>query len=424
MITRIEAYGFRCLKETKQSLRPFQILVGPNASGKSAFMDALAFLGTLVSEGLEAAVTERIENFHDLVWGREGNELCLAVEALAPEVEIAHFREGGRLLIEPVPGYEKRVTEREVTVTSSLPGPVDRIETLPRRQIRYELQVRINVETETVIISEERITLKMPGSNEPIQLTSRDSKQARFKDENGREHGAVLEVNPNYSALVNQPYTAADAPSAFWLKNLLIENVCKVLLDAEKLRKPSPPYRGRIKTFDGSHLARFVADLQDKFPDLFGDWVNHLRTCLPDFEAVRTVLRPEDRHRYLMLRHKNGIEVPSWVVSDGTLRIMALTVLAYLPTTGQVYLVEEPENGVHPTAIEAIYQSLSSVYDGQVFMASHSPILLNLAKPEELLCFLKTDEGTEVIAGDQHPVLMNWKGEVALSDLFVGGVLS
>lgn len=229
-------------------------------------------------------------------------------------------------------------------------------------------------------------------------------------------------MHPSYSVLVNQPYAASDAPSILWLRSLLREDVYQVFLHPDKLRKPSPPYRKRT-TLDGSQLARLVAQLSDKSPDLFEDWLKHLRTCLPDLETVRTILRPEDRHRYLMLRHKNGIEVPSWVVSDGTLRLMALTVLAYLPTAGRVYLVEEPENGVHPTAIEAIYQSLSSIYEGQVLMASHSPVLLSLAKPEEILCFSKGADGTRIVPGNEHPALRDWKGEVNLSDFFAAGVL-
>lgn len=85
--------------------------------------------------------------------------------------------------------------------------------------------------------------------------------------------------------------------------------------------------------------------------------------------------------------------------------------------------IEEPENAVHPTAVETIYQSLSSLYDDQVLMASHSPILLSLAKPEDLLCFARTPEGTTIVPGNEHPALKEWKGEVNLSDLFAAGVL-
>jgi predicted ATPase len=144
---------------------------------------------------------------------------------------------------------------------------------------------------------------------------------------------------------------------------------------------------------------------------------------LPDLDAIKTISRPEDKTRYLMLGYKNGVEAPSWVLSDGTLRLLALTILAYRSHFKGVYLIEEPENGVHPTALQTIYQSLSSVYDGQVLVTSHSPILLNLSKPEELLCFQKTSEGTEIIRGDRHPLLQDWKGDVSLSDLFAAGVL-
>ena len=59
-------------------------------------------------------------------------------------------------------------------------------------------------------------------------------------------------------------------------------------------------------------------------------------------------------------------------MSEGTLRLLALTVIAYLPDAGRIYLIEEPENGIHPLATEAVYQSLSSVYGSHVFITTHS----------------------------------------------------
>ena len=49
-VTRIEALGFRSLRYVSQRLEPFHVLVGPNASGKSAFLDVLAFLGDTISD--------------------------------------------------------------------------------------------------------------------------------------------------------------------------------------------------------------------------------------------------------------------------------------------------------------------------------------------------------------------------------------
>ena len=67
MITLIEAKNFRCLRYIHQPLGPFHVLVGPNASGKTTFLDIIAFLGRLVSDGLEAAIYERTQNFRDLI---------------------------------------------------------------------------------------------------------------------------------------------------------------------------------------------------------------------------------------------------------------------------------------------------------------------------------------------------------------------
>ena len=63
MIRRIQALNFRCLRYVDVELGRFHILVGPNASGKSTLFDVIAFLGDLVSNGLEAAVESRTSNF-------------------------------------------------------------------------------------------------------------------------------------------------------------------------------------------------------------------------------------------------------------------------------------------------------------------------------------------------------------------------
>lgn len=136
-----------------------------------------------------------------------------------------------------------------------------------------------------------------------------------------------------------------------------------------------------------------------------------------------TVLRDDDKHRYVVVKYQNGIDVPSWMVSDGTLRLLALTALAYLPEFTGTYLIEEPENGVHPTALETIYQSLSSIYEAQVLIASQSPLLLGMADPRQLLCFSRTPDGTKIIRGSEHPALQDWRREVSLGTMMASGIL-
>jgi predicted ATPase len=68
LITRVEAANFRCLKSVNQTLRPFQVLVGPNSSGKSAFLDVISFIGDFVNVGLKEAVAKRTDNFQGQGW--------------------------------------------------------------------------------------------------------------------------------------------------------------------------------------------------------------------------------------------------------------------------------------------------------------------------------------------------------------------
>jgi len=263
------------------------------------------------------------------------------------------------------------------------------------------------------------------AAGQRLPVIIRNAEQVSFSAEVGAEKFAY-ELHPNSSSFTMLSPLAIEKtgfPSAVWLKSLLQDGVKTVALDNELLRAPSPPGAGRPAVYDGSNLARLVAQVQDSSPESFKAWVEHVQTAIADIADIRTVSRPEDRHRYLMIHYAGGVEVPQWMVSDGTLRLLALTLLAYLPGVQGVYLIEEPEVGVHPTAIETIIQSLSSVYEGQVIVTSHSPIVLSMPRPDQLLCFQKTQDGTTILPGNEHPLLKQWKSGVDLSDLFAAGVL-
>ena len=125
-----------------------------------------------------------------------------------------------------------------------------------------------------------------------------------------------------------------------------------------------------------------------------------------------------------MLHYRSGLEAPSWLVSDGTLRLLALTLLAYLPDLTGLFLIEEPENGIHPRALETVLQSLSSVYRAQILLATHSPLVVRLADRDQLLCLARNEQGaTDIVAGTEHPVLRDWQGTADLGTLLAGGVL-
>ena len=111
-------------------------------------------------------------------------------------------------------------------------------------------------------------------------------------------------------------------------------------------------------------------------------------------------------------------------ISDGTLRFLALTLLAYLPDPAGPYLIEEPENGIHPRNVETVFESLSSVHDAQVLLATHAPSVARLAGVERLLCLARDEaRGVDVVAGRAHPRLGRWPDPVDPGMLLAAGVL-
>ena len=152
-------------------------------------------------------------------------------------------------------------------------------------------------------------------------------------------------------------------------------------------------------------------------------WAEHLRYALPNLLNIGWDRRQADNAEFVLLRYENGLEAPSWVLSDGTLRMLALTLPAFLPPEPAVYMVEEPENGVHPKALEIILRSLSSIPDGQMLLATHSPFVVQQCGLEPLFCFTWDDRGTKILPGKDHPTLKNWDGTPDLGIVFASGVL-
>lgn len=424
MIRLIEALRYRSLRYVSQEVRQFQVLVGPNASGKSTFLDVPAFLGDLLQGGLVAAVqgdpklsiATRAPDPSHLVFLRQGSEFELVVELAIPEERRRGLPNGGHA----VARYEVAIrTEPELGLASETLWL--KPETAPREaNPQGALFPEPPEPLESIVIAPRRRT---PEGWKRVVSRGEDPWNVQFHSETTGWQNP-FRIGPTKSALANLPEDELRFPVATWVKRVLGEGIQRVVLSSEAMRRPSPPGRTAAFLPDGSNLPWVADQLKRQHPDRFAAWVEHVRTALTDIEEVSSVERPEDRHRYLVLRFRSGLQAPSWLVSDGTLRLLALTLLAYVPEIHGTYLIEEPENGIHPRAIETVYQSLSSVYDAQVLAASHSPVVVSMARPSDMLCFARRSEGaTAIVSGDHHPSLRAWKGKVDLGTLFAGGVL-
>ena len=114
-------------------------------------------------------------------------------------------------------------------------------------------------------------------------------------------------------------------PTASCVASLLEDFAGSIVLDSLRMRQSSPLKKKFDFSTDGSSLPWAVKYLQKKRELDYREWLLHVQTVLPDLEAIRVVEREDDRHAYLMLHYADGVQVPSWTTSDGTLNLLALT---------------------------------------------------------------------------------------------------
>ena len=235
----------------------------------------------------------------------------------------------------------------------------------------------------------------------------------------------AFSLSADRSAMSILPDNVADYPVTTRVSSYLRDSVMGLSLNSERMRKASRPGVGVDFLPDGSNIPWVVGRMKEHAPELAEDWIGHVQGALRGFDSVEVIDRPDDRHKYLMLKYSNGLAIPSWKASDGTLRLLALTVLAYMPQAHGLYMVEEPENGIHPGALQDVFDSLASVYDAQVLLATHSPEFVAIANVNHLLCFGKTEDGVvDIIPGSAHPRLLKWRNETDLGTFFASGVLA
>src|SRR5207244_11194130 len=93
MIKRLRVKNFRSLKDVDLTLGLNNVLVGPNASGKSNFLDVFRFLTHVGLVGLNRAFTDRL-GFPEVVWkGQETGPIHILLDIEITEAGVQYILE-------------------------------------------------------------------------------------------------------------------------------------------------------------------------------------------------------------------------------------------------------------------------------------------------------------------------------------------
>ena len=432
MITRIEATNYRCFDKLAAPMDAFNVLAGANGSGNTTLLDIPVLIGDrLRSANVAAAFMKpllqrgaRASSLNELVFRGLGESFVLAIEAKLPQ----HLAEG-------VVALSSKAVQKN-----------------PARHpthIRYELRVAIHESHALRVKNEYLFVFPMNEAYEadrlPVQGENARQPDWRFivRRDSGRVYGEPTffvpenvptaklrdaerstEIDDTLLGFARLQYeSATEFPCGRWLLDALMKEMVFLTPEWEDLRKPSQPGLPHALMASGENIPWLALRLKATSERRFSDWVEHVQTALPQITTIDVKEREEDHHAYFRVTYEGGFVVTSTGLSEGTLRILALTLIPYVDNPPGLLIVEQPEDGIHPQAIEAVMQSLRSLYDGQVWVSTHSPIVLaDRSLDELLLTRLERDGSVTVTPGPEHPRLAKWKGALHLGDLFATGV--
>lgn len=140
---------------------------------------------------------------------------------------------------------------------------------------------------------------------------------------------------------------------------------------------------------DGANIAEYLIDLRDRSASAFEDITRALQYVLPYASDVEPKVLDAGilRRSYVQLL-ENKFEIPGWLMSSGSLRVLPLIATLLDPEPPPVVFIEEVENGLDPRTVGLVVDLMRSAAKSgrtQVIATTHSPYLLDMLDLDDLL---------------------------------------
>jgi hypothetical protein len=126
-----------------------------------------------------------------------------------------------------------------------------------------------------------RRIVQLPNEQRPSEWKTVVFKNPTGNDTFASETGTwniPFRLGPDRSALENLPADETNFPAALWVRQLIMEGVHRIQLNADKMRAPCPAGSPTVFLPDGSNLPWIVHDLEERDPDALQRWLEHVRT--------------------------------------------------------------------------------------------------------------------------------------------------
>lgn len=343
MLRKMTVRGFKSLANTTIEFPQMAVLFGPNAAGKSNVLDAvqaLSRIGTLRT--LSDALGEPIRGY---------------------PIEAFSFPTGG---LQELLGTSRSEFSLEADLTAD-----------KDYSYRYRIEVAIEPGSGRLSVADEylaQLNAKGEVRGKPVIERVKSNLHIRRKSKPAHPRQEPLELN---HSILSDPRLGGVEYLALERTRGELSGWRTYYLDPRiAMRAAQPPSDVRDIGVLGGEIAPFLYRLRAEHPKHFEAVSRTLRSIVPSVEEL-TVDLDKRRGTLDILIRQGGVDYSSRIVSEGTLRVLALCAIAVNPWGGSLLAFEEPENGVHPRRLELIAQlllSLAMEKGRQVVVTTHSPL--------------------------------------------------
>ena len=178
---------------------------------------------------------------------------------------------------------------------------------------------------------------------------------------------------------------------------------------------------------NGENLAPLLMNLRDHGQSgEYDRFLSAIRMAIPFFGDF--LFKSEEygngaKQVGLAWRHRRSdFVMQPYQLSDGSLRFIALVACLLQIDPPTLIIIDEPELGMHPYALEVFADIIKTGIDSQIIMATQSPHLVSSFKPEDIITVNNRGNGSE-FKRMKREELAPWLEEYVLGDLWYKNVI-
>ncbi len=365
MIERLRVVNFRSFGEVEIELRPLNVVVGANASGKSNLVQVFRFLRDLARYGLANTLSLQsgISKVSNLKTGSDTTEI--GVEYSLEGVQIG------------------RDSKKKLII----------------KRIHHSIAFDYHPRTQSPRIIHEHLSIGFAGTA-PDELNwlrvERKGKEVKVLSEAEILSGTLL---GSALAELSEDLSLTQIPLAPYLTAHFTEAVAVYNFHPHFAKQAIPTTGSLYLEEDGRNLTLVLQRIL-KSPKERRNFLNLVRDLLPHLQSLKveslldSSLTLQAQEIYFGKRY-----LPAMLLSDGTMEVIALLVALYFcPAMTHTLVFEEPDRNLHPILMAKLMETFRDVtHRHQVVLTTHNPELVDCAKVEELLLIERDKEGFSVV---------------------------